>query len=109
MPGGYTDGRLHFDWDVNLARPLLRDKTPPPDLWRLFRALRHIPVLAIRGANSDVLSVETFERMAREKPDMARLTVAGAGHAPTLGEPETLAAIDEFFAALDDRAGGRDG
>jgi pimeloyl-ACP methyl ester carboxylesterase len=71
-----------------------------PDLWPAYAALGPLPVLALRGALSDVLSEATFERMAREKPDLRRVSVAGRGHPPLLDEPECLAAIDEFIAAL---------
>lgn len=71
-----------------------------PDLWPLYAALRPLPTLAIRGELSDVLSVATFERMQREKPDLRRLTVARRGHPPLLDEPECVAAIDEFLAEL---------
>lgn len=91
-----ADGRLHFDWDVNLAKPLARSNGTVPDLWPYFRALGRLPTLALRGDLSDVLSLETFERMALAKPDLLRVTVANAGHAPTLNEPEA-AAVDEFI------------
>ena len=71
-----------------------------PDLWPVFAALRPVPTLAIRGALSDVLSHATFERMAAEKPDLRRLTVARRGHPPLLDEPECVAAIDAFLATL---------
>ena len=91
------DGLLHFDWDVNLAKPLLAQRSEVPDLWPFFRALRPVPTLALRGAISDVLSVETFERMALAKPDLLRVTVPASGHAPTFNEPEAAAAIDDFI------------
>lgn len=69
-----------------------------PDLWPVFRALRTIPALAIRGASSDILTAATFERMAQEKPDLQRVTVPNRGHAPLLEEPECLAALDAFLA-----------
>jgi pimeloyl-ACP methyl ester carboxylesterase len=72
-----------------------------PDLWPVYAALKPVPTLAIRGAISDVLSQETFDRMAREKPDLERVTVAGRGHPPMLDEPECIAAIDAFLARLD--------
>jgi pimeloyl-ACP methyl ester carboxylesterase len=90
------DGRLHFDWDVNLAKPLRRGSAVP-DLWAYFGALRRVPVLALRGALSDVLSVETFERMALAKPDLVRVTVANCGHTPSLNEPDAAAAVDDFI------------
>jgi len=90
------DGLLHFDWDLNVAKPLARSKGAVPDLWPYFRALRRLPALALRGDLSDVLSAETFERMALAKPDLQRITVTNAGHAPTLNEPEA-AAVDDFI------------
>ncbi len=70
-----------------------------PDLWPLWRALARVPVLAIRGAHSDILSAATLARMQREKPDLRVITVANRGHAPLLDEPECLAALDEFLGA----------
>jgi pimeloyl-ACP methyl ester carboxylesterase len=71
-----------------------------PDLWPVFAALRAIPTLALRGATSDILSTQTFDRMAREKPDLRRVMVPDRGHTPTLEEAECVAAIDAFLAEL---------
>jgi pimeloyl-ACP methyl ester carboxylesterase len=71
-----------------------------PDLWPVYAALAPLPVLALRGAMSDVLSEATFDRMALEKPDLRRLSVPRRGHPPLLDEPECLAAIDEFLSTL---------
>jgi len=70
------------------------------DLWPLWAQLGTLPVLAIRGALSDILSASTFARMQREKPDLLPLTVASRGHVPLLDEPECLAAIDAFVARV---------
>jgi pimeloyl-ACP methyl ester carboxylesterase len=91
-----SDGRLHFDWDVRLIRPL-RTGAPVPDLWPLFRALGRVPVLALRGAVSDILSDATFARMQAAVPSLKRVTVPGVGHAPSFEEPEARAALDEFL------------
>ena len=91
------DGRIRSDYDVAIAQSF-GGGVPLPDLWAMFRAVRNIPVLAIRGAVSDLLSVETFDRMAVEKPDLIRVTVANRGHAPQLDEPEAAQAIDAFLA-----------
>ena len=69
-----------------------------PPLWHLFHAVRRIPVLALRGAKSDILSPACFARMAREKPDLVAVEVPGAAHGPTLAEPEARAALDDFLA-----------
>ncbi|MDH3229637.1 MAG: alpha/beta hydrolase [Alphaproteobacteria bacterium] len=93
------DGMLHFDWDTRLAEVVAgaRGETDP---WVLFRALRRFPVLALRGELSDVLSVETFDRMARMHPDLATVTVPKRGHPLTLNEPEVTEAIDAFLARI---------
>ena len=39
-----------------------------PDLWQLFDALEGLPLAAIRGANSDLLSEETFQRCRTAAP-----------------------------------------
>lgn len=97
------DGLLHYDWDVNLAKPLTKSKGETPDLWRLFGALAQRPVLALRGERSDVLSESTFARMAEVKPDLVRVTLLNVGHAPELDEPLAELAIDSFLADLDAR------
>lgn len=89
------DGALHFDWDPKIVVPLKRGD-PVPDLWALFRSLRHVPVLAIRGGRSDLFSQATFDRMAEEHPRLVRLLLPEVGHTPSLSEPETVAAIDRF-------------
>ena len=71
-----------------------------PDLWPVYASLRPLPALALRGELSDVLSEATFDRMAREKPDLQRVTVARRGHPPLLDEPESVAAIDAFLEGV---------
>lgn len=93
-----VDGVPRLDMDPMIGEAVRAAPSgAAPDLWPVFAALRPIPVLALRGATSDVLSQATFDRMAREKPDLARVTVPGRGHAPTLDEPECVAAIDAFL------------
>jgi pimeloyl-ACP methyl ester carboxylesterase len=95
-----ADGILHFDWDVKLI-DALRNGPPVPDLWPLFHSLDHVPTLAIRGALSDVLLPETFEKMGRTRTDLRQIVVPGAGHVPTLREPAVRDAIDTFIASVE--------
>ena len=88
------DGRLALDYDLALGK-LLGSRVP--DLWRLYRALRPFPALAIRGEISGVLSEATFARMRSEKPDLLQATIPGVGHTPRLTEPESIEAIDGFL------------
>jgi pimeloyl-ACP methyl ester carboxylesterase len=86
------------DVDPRVADAFKTMPTAPPDMWPLYAQSRAVPMLVIRGALSDLLSAATVARMAREKPDLQRLSVANRGHTPLLNEPECLAAIDAFLA-----------
>ena len=98
-----ADGRLHFNWDVNLVQPIRRSSGARQDLWAMFRSLHHVPVLAIRGGNSDLLTDAGLQAMLNDHPDIAGVTVAGVGHAPRLHEPEAAKAISAFLEKADRR------
>lgn len=70
-----------------------------PDLWQLFDGLKDLPVAAIRGENSDLLSPETFEKMQARHPNLITATVPNRGHVPFLDEPEALTAIRQLLDA----------
>ena len=90
------DGSLVLDYDPAIAGA--GAGAPIPDLWPVWDALASLPVLAIRGGTSDILSAATLERMAERHPRMTACTVPGLGHAPMLDEPEAIAAIEAFLA-----------
>ncbi|WP_370153257.1 alpha/beta fold hydrolase [Ferrovibrio sp.] len=97
-----ADGNgVRLDYDLAIAVNLKAQSTQPlPDLWPLFRGLRKLPLLALRGALSDVLSAETFVRMKREHAGMIGVTLPDVGHVPMLDEPLAQAAIDDFLGGL---------
>jgi pimeloyl-ACP methyl ester carboxylesterase len=72
----------------------------PANLWSLWPRLESIPVLAIRGGLSDILSAETLQQMAASHPRLSAVTLAHRGHAPLLDEPPAVAAIDSFLDGL---------
>ena len=90
-----ADGLLPFDWDIALTKPILRQS--PVDLWPLFRALRRLPVMAVRGEKSTVISQVTFDKMAKAHPGLQQVTVANVGHAPSLREPVCIDALEKFL------------
>ena len=93
-----ADGRFHPMWDIAIARLLRR---PPPDLWPLFGALAHVPVLLAHGAASNLLLPETVAAMRARRPDMTVVTVPGVGHAPILTEDAIRDTLRAFVAAGD--------
>ena len=90
---------LHVNWDIQLVQSL-RSGPPLPDLWRLFRSLRQLPVLVLRGEFSDILDRETLARMAAEHDGLTQIEVKRTGHTPSLNEPEAVQAIDAFLDTL---------
>lgn len=90
------------NYDLNLGKALQEQfaNDQPIDLWALFEGLKEIPTLAVRGALSDVLSKESFEKMQDMHPKMQALTLENRGHVPLLNEPAALKIMDPFFDQL---------
>ena len=57
-------------------------------------------VVVIRGQHSELFTDAAMKAMAKRSPNVATVTVAGAGHAPELDEPEAVAAIDSFLGRV---------
>ncbi|MFT4055912.1 MAG: alpha/beta hydrolase [Novosphingobium sp.] len=93
------NGRIVFDYDMKIAEPFLAlDVNAQPDLWAVWEALARVPVLVLRGGLSDLLSAQTLDDMLRRAPNAEGLTLPNVGHAPTLDEPESVAAIERLLA-----------
>lgn len=97
-----SGGRIVLDYDMKIAEPIrAMGSEAGVDMWPVMQAFRGIPTLLLRGARSDLLSDPTARRMANEMGDSAELvTVPEVGHAPTLGEPESAAAIDRLLVRV---------
>ncbi|WP_395447558.1 alpha/beta fold hydrolase [Aminobacter sp. UC22_36] len=91
------------DYDPALINTVLAmDLSQPlPDLWPQFGALASVPMLAIRGANSRLLSAATLEEMAKRHPRFEAITVEGQGHAPFLETGELPDRISAFLGKAD--------
>jgi pimeloyl-ACP methyl ester carboxylesterase len=92
-------GRLRPTYDLKIAVTLegIDLALPLPPLWAEFDALAGVPVMVIRGANSDLLSGETVAAMRERRPDLTAIEVPDQGHAPLLSEPEIIGQIDAFI------------
>jgi len=99
------EGGLILDYDPAISQafktaPTAAPAAPAPDLWPFFAAMATgRPLLLVRGELSDILDGAIADRMGPAAPHMARIDIPGVGHAPTLEEPEALAAIDNFLAS----------
>ena len=107
---GYSRGTFKIDrrgmaplYDVRIARTLegIEFDRPLPPLWREFDALARVPMMVIRGGNSDLLSEQTVAAMASRRRNMDTVVVPDQGHAPFLTAPDLIARIAAFVAACD--------
>ncbi len=95
-----TNSGLKINYDPALRDQFSNQSGPPMDAWPLFDALAGLPVALIRGANSDLLTQSTADKMQRLRPDMIFASVPDRAHIPFLDEPESLTALRAFVAAL---------
>jgi len=97
------DGKLLPTYDPHLARTLaaVDIERPLPPLWNEFGGLARVPLLVIRGANSDVLSAATVSAMRERHPNMEAIEIADEGHVPLLEGNDLLLQIGRFVEACD--------
>jgi pimeloyl-ACP methyl ester carboxylesterase len=80
------NGRLVLDYDPAIGRTLegLDAAKGLPSAWPLFDALPKVPLMVLRGENSDILSAGAAAAMAARRPGTEVVEVRGQGHAPVL-------------------------
>jgi pimeloyl-ACP methyl ester carboxylesterase len=101
------DGNIVPDYDFNLTRTFpssdLVRAGKIPEVWDLFDALNGLPVGVVRGANSDLLSEATVDKMERRHRGLIRKTIADRAHVPFLNENGAIDVIDQILALADKR------
>jgi pimeloyl-ACP methyl ester carboxylesterase len=73
-------------------------------LWDQFDALARVPLMVIRGANSDMLASTTLDAMLARRHELEVAVVLDQGHAPLLTEPKLIQRIAAFVASCDSPA-----
>ena len=95
-------GGLVPDYDLKLARTLKKANLERlPTLWNQFDALARVPLMVIRGANSDMLALTTLDAMLARRGELEVAVVPDQGHAPLLAEPKLIRRIAAFVASCD--------
>lgn len=93
------DGRVTPHYDPHITQQFFRE-VPEYPMWNEYDALE-IPVLVLRGANSDLIAPETIQAMhARGPGRLGRLRseeIAGCGHAPALNVPAQWQLVMDFL------------
>lgn len=73
---------------------------PPTDVWQYIPQITH-PTLAIRGAHSDTLFPDSWQRWQEQQPQATFVEIEGAGHMVTAERPNLVAEqILHFTASL---------
>ena len=93
-------GEVRFDYDMAIVIPFEASPAPTVDVWPFFKALGGRPLLAVRGAISDLVSASALQKMHDAVPGLKSVTVPNIGHAPMLDEPEVAPVIDAFLATV---------
>jgi len=95
------DGRVTPHYDPAMVQQFI---SHPDDylIWDHYDAL-DIPVLCLRGADSDLVLPQAVAEMMRRGPGAAGLTqvmeIKGCGHAPALNVPDQLERVAAFIKA----------
>ena len=90
----YDDGLVRAMRSINLDEPL-------PTFWPQFAGLKKLPVMLIRGENSDLLSLDTVEKMKEIHTGMTVIDIPNQGHAPDLGSAGIPEIIERFVSAAE--------
>ena len=93
------DGRVTPHYDPAMVRQFI-DHPKDYDLWEHYDAI-DIPVLCLRGAESDLVLRDATEEMMTRGPGARGLAqvveIAGCGHAPALNVPGQLDLVTSFL------------
>ena len=89
------DGRVTPHYDPAMVQQFIHHPNDH-DRWPDYDSLT-LPVLCLRGAESDLLEADTAAQMAVRGPRAQVVTIAGCGHAPALNVPDQLELVAGFL------------
>uniref|UniRef100_B1XV16 Cation diffusion facilitator family transporter n=1 Tax=Polynucleobacter necessarius subsp. necessarius (strain STIR1) TaxID=452638 RepID=B1XV16_POLNS len=91
---------MHYDPDISVpfasVNPIMA-KAGEMAMWHAFKQI-HIPMLIVRGGNSDLLSAATVAEMCKVNPYARSIEIPNVGHAPAFVKSEQIALAKEFFS-----------
>ncbi|MBU3622452.1 alpha/beta fold hydrolase [Polynucleobacter sp. AP-Latsch-80-C2] len=91
---------MHYDPDISVpfasVNPIMA-KAGEMAMWHAFKQI-HIPMLIVRGGQSDLLSAATVAEMCKVNPYARSIEIPNVGHAPAFVKSEQIALAKEFFS-----------
>ena len=96
------DGLWVMHYDPNISVPFasvnpIMAKAGEMAMWHAFKQI-HIPMLIVRGGESDLLSSKTVAEMCKVNPYIRSIEIPEVGHAPAFVKSEQVALAKEFFS-----------
>lgn len=96
------DGMWIMHYDPNISVPFasvnpIMAKAGEMAMWHAFKQI-HIPMLIVRGGDSDLLSAATVAEMCKVNPYARSIEIPHVGHAPAFVKAEQIALAKEFFS-----------
>lgn len=91
---GDNEYALHYD--PGIADAFKRSGVTSVDLWPVWDRI-NCPVKLLRGANSDLLTAETVNKMMQRGPKTSLVEFPEVGHAPALMSHEQMSVIIEWL------------
>jgi len=92
------DGRYAPNYDPAIGEAFRRPFLQDLEFWDVWDAVR-CPVLVLRGADSDLLTLDTVRRMQERGPGARYVEFPGVGHAPALMSEDQIRPIRDFLRA----------
>ena len=89
------DGSYGLAYDPTIVNNV-RERIEDVDLWPVWDRIA-CPVLALRGAESDLLKAETAREMTQRGPQAKLVELPGIGHAPALMSGDQIDLVEDWL------------
>ena len=95
-----ADGRWAFRYDPRIAEPFKAAFVDQDiDLWPIYAAIT-CPTLVVRGAESNLLTRDTWQQMGACGPQAQLAEIPGVGHAPMFQSDDQIAVVRNFLLSV---------
>ena len=92
------DGTYGLAYDPAIGYPLRNEPIEDVDVWAIWDAVR-VPVLVLRGTESDILLAETAREMEQRGPKATVVELPGIGHAPMMMDDHQIGLVRDWLNA----------
>jgi pimeloyl-ACP methyl ester carboxylesterase len=91
-----AEGGYALKYDPSISVGIRAGALTDVDVWSYWEQVK-VPVLVLRGAESDMLLPETAAQMAKRGPGADVVEIPNCGHPPSLRVPEQVAVVETWL------------